>query len=181
MAYPRGIAREVMSATDASKNLHASSRSKQQRFFTELKRKTILMRMNNFQARSIGRVPEHAYLRRGHCTLFSTLVSIVDRSCMAVLELRVSIYPPPGTFNPRKAHDRVRLSLSLSLIGETHNFNTRQKENLKLKKCRTTAAQKCTTYAGFDMYNKVPNEIKDAENFIHAVHADISLISFPSC
>ncbi|XP_046750591.1 uncharacterized protein LOC124413848 [Diprion similis] len=59
---------------------------------------------------------------------------------------------------PRYLREQIRM------VGETHNYNTRQKKNINIEYRKTTAGQKCVTYTGFEMYNKLPADVKEATN-----------------
>lgn len=56
------------------------------------------------------------------------------------------------------------LKEEIKLVGKTHTYNTRQRNNIKIKRCRTKGGQSSITYSGFEMYNILPEEIRKQEN-----------------
>ena len=45
-------------------------------------------------------------------------------------------------------------------VGEGNKYNTRQKDEIRIKLCKKSAAQKWITYASFEMFNKLPTQLK---------------------
>lgn len=56
------------------------------------------------------------------------------------------------------------LTNEVKLIANLHSYNTRQRENIAINRCKTSAGQKSITYKGFNMYNELPKNVKAARN-----------------
>lgn len=52
----------------------------------------------------------------------------------------------------------------VEFVKEVHNYNTRQKESIKITYCRTNTGQKTVTYKGYQIYNRLPKKIRDTNN-----------------
>ena len=56
------------------------------------------------------------------------------------------------------------LMREVEFVKDVHKYNTRQIENIKVNYCRTNTGQKSMTYKGYQIYNKLPKEIKTIDN-----------------
>lgn len=56
------------------------------------------------------------------------------------------------------------LTESLQLVGETHSYNIRQRDDIHITKCNQTISQHTLMYSGFQSYNDLPNSIKSIDN-----------------
>lgn len=56
------------------------------------------------------------------------------------------------------------LTESLKNVGETHSYNTRQRNNIRIAKCNQTRTQHTLMYNGFKIYNDLPDNIKTTDN-----------------
>ena len=52
------------------------------------------------------------------------------------------------------------------MLGETHDHNIRQINNIRIERCNTVVAERSVTYKGFGLYNKLPKNVKEARNVI---------------
>ena len=48
-----------------------------------------------------------------------------------------------------------------------HNYDTRQRKNLYLTYCRTTACKNSVNNTGKRLYNKLANNLKPTDNILH--------------
>lgn len=51
----------------------------------------------------------------------------------------------------------------LDLVGDNHDYNTRQRGLLKIRHTRTHSAEKSLVYRGFSWYNSLPDSIKNGK------------------
>lgn len=52
---------------------------------------------------------------------------------------------------------------NINFIKEKHNYNTRNRENIEIRRTRTVIAHKSVVYVGYQMFNELPNELKSVK------------------
>lgn len=56
------------------------------------------------------------------------------------------------------------LNHHVTTVSEFHDYNTRNKDKIRINRTKTVAAEKSLIYRGFKLYNELPREIINAEN-----------------
>lgn len=112
----------------------------------------IMQRVQNRAMRAILQCNKYTPIRKMLDAL--SFMTIKERMlynvCLFVHKMKCEMTPP-------------YLSKEIKFVKDKHQYNTRQKENIKIKFCKTSAGQKSMTYTGFQLYNKLPEKVRDSK------------------
>lgn len=78
----------------------------------------------------------------------SVVQLMVYKCCILIHKIVLGLSPP-------------YLTNKLALVGDNHQYYTRQRNMLQIKHTRTHSAERSLVYRGFDWYNGLPNNLKN--------------------